>query len=110
MAKGGLRGYSVQEAQNAGLGQVGSAYLDGTSFTPSSGVVVAITMLTNCTFQVLTPVAGGSKTYISVTGTGYEGSGDTLANTDTFPAGVTIYGRWSVVDVTSGDKCICYIG
>ena len=55
MAKG-LHEFTVQEAQNASMGQVGSVYLDtdGTTFTPSAGVVVAITMITDCNFDVLT--------------------------------------------------------
>ena len=107
MAKSRLHKYTVQEAQNAGLGQVGSVYLDGTPFTPSSGAVVAITMLTNCTFVTLTPE---TSDYIEVGSTGYEAGGDDLEATDTFPAGITIHGRWTTVDVTAADKCICYIG
>ena len=108
--RGGLHSYTVQEAQNSSMGQVGSVYLDtdGTTFTPSKGVVVAITVLSDCDFDVLT--AEDSAKYISVGGTGYESGGDTLANTDLFPAGMTIYGRWSSVSVNTTGACICYIG
>ena len=104
----GLHTFTVQEAQNAGLGQVGSAYLTGTSFTPTSGVVVAITMIEDTDFDVLTPETGAGC--IEVGGTGYESAGNTLANSDLFPAGMTIYGRWSSVSVNSNGACICYIG
>ena len=111
-SKGGLQGYTVQESQNASMGQVGSVYLDtdGTTFTPTNGVVVAITMTgaTGTDFDVLT--AEDSARYISVGGTGYESGGDTLANSDTFPEGMTIFGRWTSVSVNTNGSCICYIG
>jgi len=108
--KGGLQSYTVQEAQNSSMGQVGSVFLDtaGTTFTPSDGIIVAITMITDCNFDVLT--AEDSTKYISVGGTGHNSGGDTLANTDNFPAGMTIYGRWSSVSINSAGSCICYIG
>ncbi len=106
----GLHKFTVQESQNLGLGQAGSAFLDtdGTSFTPSSGVVVAITMITDCGFDTLT-AEGGTGTFINTAGAG--AGGDTLAAADTFPAGVTIFGRWTTVSIqTSGQQCICYLG
>ena len=108
----GLLRYTAVEADNAGLGQGGSVYLDGTSFTPTNGVVVAITMLEETSFATLTPEIEGK--YLKAGGTGYEGGGDTLATdgTDTFPQGMTIFGRWTTVDVNTSDssKVICYIG
>tara|TARA_R100000458_G_C8089420_1_gene120775 strand:+ start:99 stop:431 length:333 start_codon:yes stop_codon:yes gene_type:complete len=109
MAGKGLHTYTVAEAQNATMGQVGSVFLDtdGTTFTPSSGIIVAITVVTDCDFDVLT--AEDSAKYISVGGTGYESGGDTLANTDQFPAGLTLYGRWTSVSVNTTGSCICYV-
>ena len=110
MAGKGLHSYTVQEAQNATMGQAGSVYLDtdGTTFTPTSGVVVAITMISDTDFDTLTAETGAKC--IEVGGTGYESAGDTLANSDLFPAGMTIYGRWSSVSVNTNGACICYIG
>ena len=110
MAGKGLHSYTVQEAQNATMGQAGSVYLDtdGTTFTPTSGVVVAITMIEDTDFDVLTPETGVGC--IEVGGTGYESAGDTLANSDLFPAGMTIYGRWSSISVNTNGACICYLG
>ena len=112
--RGGIHGYTVQEAQNAAMGQAGSVFLDtdGTTFTPTNGVVVAITMMTDCGFDVLTGEGGdGSGTYINRINTGYEDAGNSLANGDSFPAGMTIYGRWTSVSVqTSGQQCVCYVG
>ena len=108
--RGGLHSYSVQEAQNSQMGQVGSVFLDaaGTTFTPSSGVVVAITIVTDCDFDVLT--AEDSAKYINNGGTGYESGGNAIASTDQFPGGITIYGRWTSVSLNSVGSCICYIG
>tara|TARA_R100000808_G_scaffold7825_1_gene22547 strand:+ start:3111 stop:3452 length:342 start_codon:yes stop_codon:yes gene_type:complete len=107
----GLHSYSVQEAQNAGLGQAGSVYLDtnATAFTPTNGVVVAITMLTDCKFDTLT-AEGGTGNFLCI-GKGHEDGGDTFSSSDVIPEGVTIYGRWTSVSVSADDeKCICYIG
>ena len=103
----GMQKYTVQESQNLGFGQAGSTYADGTSITSiSSGLVVAITMLADTTFTLLTPENGN---YVTVPGKGYEDLGDTTATSDTFPKGITIYGRWTTVDVNSGN-IIAYFG
>ena len=107
MAGKGLHEYTVQEAENLGLGQLGSTYADGTSITGiTDGIVVAITMLTETTFTTLTPE---TSAFIEVGAKGYEDLGDTLANSDTFPKGATIYGRWTVVDVNNGN-ILAYFG
>ncbi len=105
---GGTQKYSVVESGNVGLGQVGSTYADGTSITSiTSGVVVAITMLADTTFTLLTPE---NADYLTVPGKGYESLGDTTATSDTFPKGITIYGRWTTVDVNSGNIIAYFAG
>ena len=103
--------YSLGDAAMIQLGQLGSAFLDddGTTFSPSDGnVVVAITMVTDCGFDDLI-AEGGTGTYFNTAGAG--AGGNTLHENDTFPAGLTIYGRWTDVLVkTSGQQCICYLG
>jgi len=109
--KGGIQHFSVQEAHNINLGQGGSVFLDtdGTTFTPATGVVIAISMLTDVRFDVLTPEDGTKMFGIGVSG--WESKGDTLGDTDTFPEGITIFGRWTSVSVmTSNQLCICYMG
>jgi len=111
--RGGLQGYTVQEAQNSSMGQVGSVFLDtaATTFTPTNGnVIVAITMITdNVGFSALTPE--DTTKYIGISQAGYEGGGDTLATGDQFPQGMTIFGRWTSVSVqTDGDQILCYVG
>ena len=100
----GLHSYTVQE------GQAGSVYLktDGKVFTPTSGVVVAITMVQESDFDTLTSETGTEC--IEVGGTGFESGGDNLSNADLFPAGLTIYGRWTSVSLNTNGACICYIG
>ena len=97
--------YKVNEANNIQLGQAGSIFDNGGGgdTTPSSGDIVAIQMIADTTFTTLTPI---DNTYI---GTGGDGAGDAVTNSDTFGAGVTIFGRWSTFTINSG-KAIAYIG
>ena len=101
----GLQEYSVVESGNVGLGQVGSAILDNGESAARLGtdVVVAITMLEDTTFTTLT------QSNAKITGTGTSTHGNSVANTDVFPAGVTIYGNWSAITVNAG-LCIAYLG
>jgi hypothetical protein len=99
----GMQSYSVVESGNVGLGQVGSAVLDNGESGASLGTVVAITMLEDTTFTTLT------QSDATITGTGTSTHGNSIVNTDVFPAGVTIYGRWSAVTVNAG-LCIAYLG
>jgi len=101
-------------------GYFGSAYLDATSGDESvqkitaadSGDVVhhvvAITMLSECTFTTLTPYKEGDKhsAYINTAANGAFSLA--VATTDTFPTGVTVYGRWTAVTLNTG-KCIAYV-
>lgn len=102
-----IHNYSVQEAQNIQLGQCKSAFLDTTtSYSPIAGeVVVAITIIQDAKFETLTQedpgrcfgdTAGGLKP--SHAG----GVGDDIQNTTLFPAGITLFGRWTTVDLAMG--------
>ena len=92
MAKG-LHKYSVQEAQNAALGQAGSILIDDTS--QHTGPFVAITALNDAAVDV-------SEC------TGIE---DTMADAADFTLskGMTIYGNFQVFALDSG-KVIAYYG
>ena len=96
--------YTVNEANNVQLGQAGSIFDNGGggATTSSSGDIVAIQFIADTTFTDLTPV---DSSYIGTSG----GSGDAVTNSDTFGAGVTIFGRWSTFEINSG-KAIAYIG
>ena len=102
--------YSLTDAAMLQLGQVGSVFLntDAQDFEPSGVVVVAITMLTDVTFDFLTP--DDTTKFFGMSGTGFGSDGDTVGTGDTFPKGVTIYGRWTKVNISASEACICYVG
>ena len=101
MAGSGTHKYTVQEAQNAAMGQAGA--IVETSTTAITGKsIVAIQMIEDTVFSVLTP---------SDTVNGYgvpAANGDTLASV-TIPAGMTIYGHWTAFTLSDG-KVIAYQG
>jgi len=104
----GIHKFTVQESQNLGLGQGGVAYLSDTdTYTPPSNlVVVAMTFIEDTVFTTNTTV---ESTNFTTRGTAGPGTGADDFGTDTFPAGVTIYGRFTAVDFTSG-AAMLYLG
>jgi hypothetical protein len=107
----------------APLGQAGSAYTAASSdaiVPPLNQTFVAITMITDCTFDssggliaedaekfintedAANDLAAGSESSV-------EGSGGQVVDSVVFPAGLTIYGRWTEIDVATG-SCVAYIG
>ena len=106
-----IRRYSVVESNNIQLGQVGSAFVDTTGqyTAPGSMKIVMITMHTDVEIGELTPTSTDDNfgTTAASPGTG----GDTLTSSDTFPSGITIFGRWNSCELqTAGDKIIIYYG
>jgi hypothetical protein len=110
-----------------GFGQLGSAFNDGTSaMTPPTGkVFVAITMLTDVTFdssgglKADNDVANGLE-FINTEGAAHDAAlspdlgesgtgGIEIDVNNIFPKGVTIYGRFTEIDPASG-TLIAYIG
>lgn len=106
----GISKYSESEGTNVQLGQGGAIFLDAsqnTTVTMKSNVIVAIQMLnTAVQFDALTPV--GTENFPGISAKGHKGYGDAITNSISFPAGSTIYGRWSSVNLNSG-TCICYV-
>ena len=119
-----------------GFGQLGSAYTTASSdaITPPTGkVFVAITMLADTVFdstggliaeRIVVPGAAATDDstqtgdiYIGTeepandlgAATVSEGTGGKVVDSVTFPKGVTIYGRWTEIDVNSG-HVVAYIG
>ena len=110
------------------FGQLGSGHVKATNvelFAPTGKVIVAITMLEAMKFTKLIAdasfIANGSATVddgVSFIGTGTqflangEDDGDAvvsapIANSVEFPAGLTIYGRWTsiqLVDLAGSDN------
>ena len=93
MAKRSLSKLTVQEAQNAALGQAGSIYIDDTA--QHTGPYVAVTALEDSVVDI------SDCTNIA----------DTMEDAADFtiPKGVTIFGRFEVMSLASG-KVIAYKG
>ena len=104
-----------------GFGQIGSAYISTAdqTYTPPSGlVVVSILSLDDTTeFNTLTPVNTDDTAYVGTTtvtsggiqGTMGDGTMVAIPASQTFPAGTTIFGRWSAVQIDDG-AVIVYFG
>ena len=113
MANKGLHRYTVAEAQNVQLGQGKSAYLDSTNAYTTTGnnAVIAIQIIQDCTFTTLAAENvnycfgdnGADGTYTDA------GIGDTITASTVFPSGITLYGRWTEVDLASG-VVVLYMG
>ena len=95
------------------FGQFGSMYTDSTSvaITPPSGrVFAAITMLEEVTFDSSQGwVSKDSTMFFNTESTGPGTGGVELASTQVFPRGVTIYGKWEKINLTSG-SIVAYLG
>jgi len=105
-----IRQYAVVEAQNLAMGQAGSIFVTGTSNAVTcgagSGVFVAIQFIEDTVFASASGglVAETEQLYPDDAGAGTLIDGDGGDNTDgeTFPQGMTIYGRWTGFTLASG--------
>ena len=105
--------YSEMESGNVGLGQLGSVYSNTTDrLKPTNGVFVAITVLDAATFTILQPEGGDGEKFVSTTVASTSGTGDgneILTSSQSFPEGITIYGRWTSFQLATGGV-IAYLG
>ena len=113
-----------------GFGQLGSIHAAGTeaitiiggrdtNSTPASNVnritkvFVAITFLEDSVFDSGTEglVAEATQLFPDSTGTGtlIDADGGDVVDSETFPKGITIYGRWTGFKLSSG-RVIAYLG
>ena len=106
-----------------GFGQMGSIHAAGTEAITSNGVngdfkdnnavFVAITFLEDTVFDSGAEglVAETTQLFPDSTGTGtlIDADGGDVVNSETFPKGITIYGRWTGFKLSSG-RVIAYIG
>ena len=115
LRQGGLQRLTVQEAQNATLGQAGCVFVDTATAAaaPAGKAFVAITMLSDVTFAN----SGGlvaedsdrwanTETAASAGGSG----GIEIDTSNSFPKGMTIYGRWTSIELNSTGTVLAYIG
>ena len=107
-----LQKFTVAEAQNAALGQAGSIYHGGTdTLTCATGNFVAIQFIEDSVFNStngLVAVDDGKFPNTQNGATDIDSDGDAVDSV-TFPSGMTIYGRWSQIILSSG-KIIAYVG
>ena len=109
-----IRTLSVQESQNIALGQAGSIFVAGTTaVTCIPGVFVAIQFLEDTVFASASGglVAETEQLFPDDAGTGtaIDANGGAAIDGETFPSGLTIYGRWTGFTLASG-KVIAYVG
>ena len=100
------------------FGQLGSGYCkDNVEFKPPAGkVIVGIQFLQDTLLAALTAdtAQGNDAAFIGfATVAGNGTNADDLTNTALFPAGMTIYGRWTNVQLAAAQAdggIICYFG
>tara|TARA_R100001129_G_scaffold185948_1_gene175841 strand:+ start:126 stop:470 length:345 start_codon:yes stop_codon:yes gene_type:complete len=102
------------------FGQMGSIFHVGSddpitsndTVVGANAVFVAITFIEDSVFESTSGlIAENVKLFPSTEGTSLDidANGGLVVDSVTFPAGLTIYGRWTQIDLASG-KCIAYIG
>jgi len=125
---------AYKDISEYGFGQMGSVFTDTANNAikpPTDKVFVAITFLADTQLELLATNAGGLTADTSDPNVEYIGTdvaahnagagsattvsgelGEIIANDVTFPRGVTIYGRWSSVEIGNGKTgaLIAYIG
>lgn len=107
--------FSGQQALNLGFGQVGSIHVAGTTAvtTAIGSVFVAIQMMEDTVFAStadgLTPETAQRFPSSDGASTDIDSDGGVAVDGETFPTGVTIYGRWTGFKLASG-RVIAYVG
>jgi hypothetical protein len=106
-----LHKYTVVESQNASMGQAGSIFLNSSNTDTITGNFVAIQFINDTVFNSTNGLVSAENTLFvnSDSGaTGIDSDGDAIGSTS-FPAGLTIYGRWTQIILVSG-SIIAYTG
>jgi hypothetical protein len=109
-----------------GFGQLGSAHMhndNGETLTPPDNmVIVAIQMLDDTVFDVLTSDTSNSvvysgtesnNAYFGITNGNTGGNGEVVDTSIKFPKALTIYGRWTAVSLNAAQTTggiIAYFG
>ena len=107
------RKLAVIEAQNTALGQGGSILIDQSTTDQDAvclnGVFIAIQFLEDTVFGTLTGETSQLFVSSGQTSTTIDANAGAAATTVTFPQGMTIFGRWTTINLASG-ACIAYVG
>jgi len=112
---------NIDDLYKKSFGQLGSVFtsVDGAITPPTNKVFIAITFLADTTLDssgglIAATDSGDLKFPTTLDGSGatvytQAGGGDAIDVNDTFPAGVTIFGRWTSINVGAG-MVIAYVG
>jgi hypothetical protein len=108
--------YAVVEAQNLAMGQSGSIFVTGTTAVTcgaGTGIFVAIQFIEDTVFASGSGglIAETEQLFPDDTGTGtlIDADGGAAIDGETFPQGMTIYGRFLGFQLASG-ACLAYVG
>ena len=108
-----IRKYAVIESGNIALGQAGSIFIDQATTDQDAeclnGTFVAITFIEDTVFGTLTAKTAQLYPADDGTSTTIDANAGSEVDGQTFPQGLTIYGRWSTINLASG-KIIAYVG
>ena len=108
MAKGGLHQFSVQEAQNAKLGQAGYKYID------KAGTDNTVTAAAGVEYIAVTVLEDNRGSDASTANIATVSNDTSLWPNTTFAevsSGTTLYGRWNKVTISGGNcTAIVYRG
>jgi len=108
-----LHKYSAGEAGSVSLGQVGSILIDQSTTdedaVPLFGAFVAIQFIEDTVFGTLTAETSQLYPASGETSTSVDANAGAAATSVTFPQGMTIFGRWTAINLASG-SCIAYVG
>ena len=112
---------NVDDLSKRGFGQYGSVFTSvaGAITPPTNKVFIAITFLSDTTLDsdggLVADTNHNSCEFIGTNVAAHSGAttnsgagGDAVDVNDTFPKGITIFGRWTEIDITAG-SIIAYI-
>ena len=118
---------NINDLFKASFGQFGSVYLTGDGAlldldgASANRFVIAITMLADVTFQKMQTLDGlvssittstdeddAGDAFGALTNESTNTNMDTITTSNTFPKGITIYGKWDHIELNSG-SCVCYL-
>ena len=107
------RKLAVIEAQNVALGQGGSILIDQSTADQDAvclnGIFIAIQFIEDTVFGTLTGETSQLFVSSGQTSTTIDANAGAAATTVTFPQGMTIFGRWTTINLASG-ACVAYVG
>jgi len=120
---------NVNDLFRASFGQYGSVYLNGDgalldlNSSTANRYIIAIQFMADTTFEkvetldgVVSSISDGATAseldiggeFGAVTSESTTSDMDALTTSHTFPKGVTIYGKWDLIELNGG-SCVCYL-